>query len=279
MQDGRKATTRALRTAVVVLSVWGLAGVRVVAEPPQPGPPIPLSPEANEFLRAAILMLAPQSSVDEDDWGRTKRVQSGLNVRLDGIELRTSRRWKQVNHGEWNRVEVVLENPEQQFDLQIAVVPQANAAVTVYRLDARARVRLKGRQQRWSHGVKLYSASGEGIADLAMTADLELQRQVVQSDGSSRLRILPHVKSASVQLIGFQLRRVGHAKGALVRELGRSFQSIAKRLVARESNKLAAKLNKKIQKKPERFEIPLGVFGLLAGTSPVQDSNPAGNNR
>jgi hypothetical protein len=72
--------------------------------------------------------------------------------------------------------------------------------------------------------------------------------------------------------MGFRLLQVGNAKGALVREFGRSLKLIVKRMVARKSNKLTAKINAKIGKQPERFEIPLGIFALLAGsTKPEQE--------
>lgn len=263
-------TVRSIRPAIVctgwlivlACSSPALAFTQPPSAPPQP---IPLSPEATEFLRATILLLAPHTSVDEDDWGRTKRVQSGLNVRLDGLQLRTSRRWKEVRHGTWNRAEVILEDPGEDFDLAVSVLPQNEENVSLHRIRAGARVRVRGRQQRWTNGVKLYSISGEGIAHVVLHADVELRRDVVTTDGANRLRVLPEIRNAHLQLTGFQLRRVGHAKGSLVRESGRAFESIAKRLVSRESDELTAKINEKIRKKPERFEIPLGVFAVLAG--------------
>lgn len=258
------------RWKILVIGLMILSGSWSPALPADPSPtipaePIPLSAEATEFIRATILLLAPKTSVDEDDWGRTRRVQSGLNVRMDGLQLRTSRRWKQVRHGTWKRAEVILENPQEHFELSVEILPQDDDN-SLHRIHARTRVRLRGRQQRWTNGVKIYSVSGEGVADVVLHADVQFRQQVVTSEGDSQLRILPEIKAASMQLNSFQLRRVGHAKGALVREFGRSFESIAKRLVSRRNDKLASKINEKIQKKPDRFEIPLGIFAVLAGT-------------
>jgi hypothetical protein len=257
----------ALQIALLV-ATWGLSLSSLVAAPcetetPRVGEPMALSAEAAEFLRATTLLLVPHSVVDEDDWGQTRRIQSGLNVRLDGVQLRTSRRWKNVKHGEWKRVEVTMLDPAERFELQVEIIPQDDPAASLYRVRAKVRVGIKGRQQRWANGVKLYSISGEAIADVAVSADVELQRKVVGPDGNGRLRVLPSVKSASMRLNGFRLQRVGDAKGAVVREFGRSLSTVASRLVSRKSRTLAAKLNSKIEKKPERFEIPLGIFAVL----------------
>ena len=54
----------------------------------------PMSPQAVQFVRGMALMLLPETYSDDDDWGNQKRIQSGLNVRMDGLRLYTSRRWK-----------------------------------------------------------------------------------------------------------------------------------------------------------------------------------------
>ena len=263
-----KSTVRTIVVvAALMLACWSSLIATVEKQSFPARQPIKLSPEATEFLRATILLLVPHSVVDEDDWGRTKRIQSGLNVRLDGAQLRTSRRWKDANHGKWKWAEITLLDPAERFELQVGIIPQEDATVTVYRVQAKARVQIEGRQQRWVNGVKVYSVSGEAIADVSFSADVDLQRSVVKSEGSGRLRILPSIKSASVRLNGFRLQRVGHSKGAVVREFGRSLNSVARRLVAHQRHEIAAKLNSKIQKEPERFEIPLGVFAVLAGPS------------
>ena len=261
---GKPAVWFTILLAKLVLDLSSLIAASPVPASRPVGEPIALSPEAAEFLRATILMLLPHSVVDEDDWGQTKRIQSGLNVRLDGVQLRTSRRWKDVRHGDWKRVEVTLLNPAEHFELQVEIIPQEDSSVSLYRVLARFRVGIKGRQQRWTNGVKLYSLSGEGIADLAIYSEVELKRKVVSPDGNGRLRVLPTIKSASIRLNGFRLQRVGGASGTVIREFGRSLRTIASRLVSRKSRKLAGKLNSKIQKKPERFEIPLGMFAVLA---------------
>lgn len=229
--------------------------------------PVALSEEANEFLRGMLLLLIPEEYVDEDNWGRQRRIQSGLNIKLDEDKFHTSRRWKLVNHGLWKRTELRLHQPEEKFQLRIEFLPQSDGDVSRYRLHATARVRIHGRQQRWANGVKLYSASGDATADVTLKSDVTLQRSLVDREGTKRLRILPQVDSLVFVVNGFRLQRVGHAKGAAIREFGRSLRSIINRLISHKNPGMVRKINQKIQKKPERFEIPLGILSLLVSQS------------
>ena len=128
MSVRRQALRRGFLFAVLTLSHLSQNVAVAVDDHSPAGEPVAISPETTEFLRATILLLVPRSIVDEDGWGQTKRVQSGLNVRLDGLQLRTSRRWKDVKHGKWNRVKVTLPDPAERFDLSVAVIPQDDAA-------------------------------------------------------------------------------------------------------------------------------------------------------
>ena len=84
----------------------------------------PFTPEATQFVKGMVLLLLPQTYTDDDDWGRQKKIQSGLNVDLDGLKVKTSRRWKDVNHGTWQRVDATLVDPREHFDLKIVILPK-----------------------------------------------------------------------------------------------------------------------------------------------------------
>lgn len=119
--------------------------------------------------------------------------------------------------------------------------------------------------------MKLYSISGDKIADVVLSKHIKLPRNVIAWVGSSRLRILPFFHAASIRLMGFRLLQVGNTKRALVTEFGRSLKLIVQCMVARTSSKLTAKINAKIRKKAERFEIPPRIFALLAGLTETEE--------
>lgn len=227
----------------------------------------PFTPEATLFVKGMVILLLPETYTDDDDWGRQKKIQSGLNVDVDGLKVRTSRRWKNVNHGTWQRVDATLVDPRQHFDLAISILPKQERGISRYRIRAKVRIRANARQQQWSYGAKLYSVSADVVTDVSVTADIQFRSQLVKTDGESKLRVLPHIETMTAKLESFSLRRLSHAKGAFVREFGKVVEAMVKQAIDRKNRKLAAKTNSKIQKKPERFEVPAGILGIFGATT------------
>ncbi len=231
---------------------------------------IPMSPEAVQFIKGMALMLLPETYSDDDDWGNQKRVQSGLNVKMKGLKIDTSRRWKEVNHGTWQRVDATLVDPQKHFQLAIALLPKIDRGVPRYRVTARLRLRATGRQQRWNYGARLYSVSADVVADVAFAADLQFRSDLLRTDDGNKLRVLPHLGTATARLEGFSLRSVGHAKGGAVREFGNLVEGLLQSAVKKKSQKLPTKINAKVQKKPEKFEIPAGILAMFGETPSVE---------
>lgn len=227
----------------------------------------PFTPAATQFVKGMVVLLLPQTYTDDDDWGRQKKVQSGLNVDLHGLKLKTSRRWKDVNHGTWQRVDATLVDPQQHFDLAIVILPQQERGISRYRVTAKVRIRATVRQQQWSYGAKLYSVSADALADVRVTAELQFRSQLIKSAGESKLRVLPFIETLNARLESFSLRRISHAKGALVREFGRAVKGLLQRGIEKKNANLAQKTNSRIQKKPERFEVPAGILGVFGATT------------
>jgi hypothetical protein len=222
-----------------------------------------LPPHAIQFVKGMAILLLPESFEDDDDWGRTKRIQSGLNVKVKGLKVHTSRRWKDARHGTWRRVTAVLVNPEEFFQLDISLLPQKKEGMPRYRIRASTRLKVHGQQQQWNLGHKLYSISAVAEADLTFVADVQFHSQLVKAEEGGKLRVLPQVETAIVRLTGFRLRRISHAKGGGVRLFGESIQSIIEHRVRKESEKLAGRINRKVEEKPERFEIPAGFLAVF----------------
>ncbi|MCR9198181.1 MAG: hypothetical protein NXI04_06030 [Planctomycetaceae bacterium] len=230
----------------------------------------PFTHEATQFVKGMVLLLLPQTYTDDDDWGRQKKVQSGLNVDLDGLKVKTSRRWKDVNHGTWQRVDATLVDPQEHFDLKIVILPKQERGISRYRITASVRVRATVRQQQWSYGAKLYSVSADAVADVRVVAELQFRSQLIKTERDSKLRVLPFIETLHARLDSFSLRRVSHAKGALVREFGQAVKGLLQRGIERKNAKLAQKTNGRIQKKPERFEVPAGILGVFGATTEAE---------
>ncbi len=254
---------RLLLFPVVAVTTIGFAVSSAQDIPVGPVEETLLPPPAIQLLKGMAILLLPESFEDDDDWGKTKRVQSGLNVTLDGLKVHTSRRWKDARHGTWRRVTAVLVNPKDFFQLQISLLPRKSKGVPRYRVRASTRLNITAQQQQWNLGLKLYSISAVAEADLTFVADVQFRNQLVKTDEGGKLRVLPQVETANVRLTGFRLRRISHAKGGGVRLFGESIQNIIEHRVRKESEKLAGKINRKVERKPERFEIPAGILAVF----------------
>lgn len=224
-----------------------------------------LSPDANNFMRGIALLLIPSEFDDDDGWGDKTRIQSGLDLRFDDGQLRTNRRWKHVNHGNWRRASGKLVDPAERFLFHAAQLPDPERGTKRYEVNVSARIRATGQQQQWSHGVMLWSVSAEAVADVDLHVVLDAKSQVLQTDQGTRLRCLPKVTEAQVLLTDYSLRRISRLKGKPVQEFGDLFEKLVRRRVSRENDKLATRINAALQKKPDRLEIPYDIadwFGL-----------------
>ncbi|MEP3481475.1 MAG: hypothetical protein ABJZ55_19695 [Fuerstiella sp.] len=228
-----------------------------------------LTPAATEFIKGLALILLPPTFTDDDDWGNTKRIQSGLNMKLDGFELKTSRRWKDVKHGLWRRVDATLIDPLKFFDLQIWLLPKTNDNQPRYRISAHLRIAITVRQQQWNRGLKVYSVSSDILTDVSVDTVIDFRSKLVNIESKQRLQILPHIQTANVSIDRFLIRRISHAKGGAVKEFGSLFEGLVRKVVEKKSQKLPQKINSKIEKKADRFQFSgtmLNVFGIKAKT-------------
>ena len=242
----------------------------------------PLPAPTIQLIRGMALTLIPRTYIDEDDWGAEKRIQSGLNVKMDKLKLRTSRRWKNVNHGIWRRVEAHLSEPETHFHLAVSTIPQQEDGTARYLINSSMRLQLNARQQHWNLGVKLYSISADAVADVSLAATVSFQSELRKTDDGTRLRIVPAVESTNLQLTRFRLQRISHTKGSVAREFGNTFESLIKRAVRKKGRRLPSRINAKIAKKSERFEVPAGLLALFAadnGSIDLDSGDPDGPSR
>lgn len=226
-----------------------------------------LPEEGQQFIRSVALILLPQKFDDEDGWGDEKRIQSGLNVDFDGGKLKTSRRWNMVNHGTWLRGSGELVDPVNTFTLRAIQLPDPDEATQRYEIHTSAKLQVNGRQQQWNYGVMLWSISADAVVDLSLHAVLDVKSEVVTTDKGARLRFVPSVTQATAKMENFRLQRISHLKGTVVQAHGEVIEELIQMRLRRENKDLPARVNKAIQKKADRLEIPFDIGGWF-GVSP-----------
>ena len=218
-----------------------------------------LSPDVINFIRGIALLLIPLEFDDDNGWGDKTKIQSGLNLQFDDGQIKTNRRWKYVNHGNWMRVSGKLVDPADRFLLHAALLPDPEPGTKRYEVNVSGRIQATGQQQQWSHGVMLWSVSAEAVADVELHLVLDAKSQVVKTGKGTRLRFLPKVTEAQARLTDYSLRRISRLKGKPVQEFGDLFQTIVRRRVNRENEKLATRINAELEQKPDRLEIPFDI--------------------
>ena len=226
-----------------------------------------LPEQGQQFIRSVALILLPQKFDDEDGWGDEKRIQSGLNVDFDGGKLKTSRRWNMVNHGTWLRGSGELVDPANTFTLRAIQLPDPDEETQRYEIHTSAKLQVNGRQQQWNYGVMLWSISADAVVDLSLHAVLDVKSEVVTTDKGARLRFVPTVTQATAKMENFRLQRISHLKGTVVQAHGEVIEELIQMRLRRENKDLPARINKAIQKKADRLEIPFDIGGWF-GVSP-----------
>ena len=240
---------------------------------------IPLDDNANNFFRGLILLLLPDTFEDSDDWGSQRRIQSGLNVDISRGKLSTSRRWKNVNHGSWSQLTAQLHDPANTFSLSITRLPDnnrtstsdvlsldpeltntraaPNANITRFAVTCDASINATGRHQQWSYGLMLWSISTDVDLRFHFDTTVRIQRTTRVEDGRILLALNPFVEFARVQLMHFRVKRISHVKGSVAREFGSWFSPMVQKAVRKANSSLTDKINRKLQKAQDKFELPV----------------------
>lgn len=244
----------------------GTAATDAATSGPRPVEPhslVPMPADAVRTIRQLAVNLIPEVIESDDEWGRHARIQSGLDVRMEGLELRTKRRWKDVNHGLWKKVALRFEQPEETLQIAVFQMPGAPKDAPDRLLTASARLRVSAQVQQWNLGVMLWSVSAEAVADVSFRTEFRLGHSLIHDDGGLTLQIEPEVRNSAVRLDGFSLRRVSRMKGAMIRETGEFLEPMLRSLLARESQTLDADITRRIDENHEKLRIPLGSIGTL----------------
>lgn len=219
------------------------------------------------LLVQLIMETVPHDYENTKKWGGTKEIVSGLNVKLDGWQVRTKRRRNDVNHGTWKRYHVTLVDPQEFFQLQLLNLREESPGVVAFELLVQARLQTYGRLQEWRRGVRLFSISADAIADVALKLDCRLSSKLDASHLPPDILLRPKVVAAEMRLKRFKLKHVSKADGPIVREFGDGIETLIRKELKKKNEKLVGKINRQIEKNEDELRISLrdmvtsGLFG------------------
>ena len=226
---------------------------------------IELTPLAQKFMRNLALIAIPDQFEDDKKWGSTKRVQSGLSVRLEGGKLRTHRKWKQVKHGRWQKYFVEMVEPEKRFRMQVSNVVKSPDGAYHFDVSCFARLQVQARWQNWQLGVPMLRLTTEATTDVRLDARCELKMDFNYSAFPPSVELKPAVHAADIRVGNLHVRRLGQMKGRVAEEFSGAVKSVLNAEIARRRKDLPRKINKKIAKKQDDLKISLGEWLKFSG--------------
>lgn len=263
--EAKGATMKPLLLGVALWLSSALAWGQEVAAPPLLSPPAAESgaegdgaeDAANRFIAGLVREHLPREYEDTRRWGGTKRVQSGLDVRLDGLQLKTKRRWKEVNHGTWKMYRVWLLDPNEQLELTIANLRRQEDGSVAFDLHAGARLGLLARIAEWRRDVQLFSISAQGEARVRLTVQCQLAMRLDPRKLPPDLVLAPKVHAADLQIDEFHIDRISKVGGDIAEEIGRGMRRALEEKLAEDRTELADKFNRQIAKNQEKLRLSL----------------------
>jgi hypothetical protein len=198
----------------------------------------------------------PREYEDRQRWGRTIEVVSGLDVRRDGLELRTKRRRKKVPHGRWQMYRVELRDPHRDLDIHLKN-PRESERGMVFDLEATARLHTFARHAHWRYGVQLFSVSAEADARVWLRATCEVALQLDPKHLPPDVLVVPRVREAEIRLLELDLQRLSHLRGDLAQEIGRGLRRILNDTLAKRQEELTQRMNQQLEKRQDKFRLSL----------------------
>ncbi len=212
---------------------------------------------AQQLLRNLVLQSMPREYENTKHWGGTKRMWDGLHISLDGLRLKTKRRWKEANHGTWKRYRAWLIDPAETFDIQIqnmVATPEGKTAFDVF-IDARLGV--WGRLSEYQRDVQLLSLSAEARARVRMRISCEVALRLDVTTLPPDVILEPKVVAAELHLADFDLVRISDLDGPLVREFGEELHRVLQAEIADRQVKLVDRINRQIDKNQDDLRLSL----------------------
>lgn len=237
--------------------------------------PVQDSASAREFIRSLAASHIPAHYENMKQWGQKKRVTTGLKVSLDGLRVDSERRVKEVNDGTWKRYRIDRKPGEDSLQLVVERVEQRDDGTLHVDLACRAKLLVSGRVAQWERGVQLMSLGMEGDADVRLAAGCDIKVDLNPLRLPPDVIVRPTVTHAKLELLDFRMRRLGALDGPVARQLGEGLEEVLQDQIAHQNRNLAAKLNRQLNKKPDRLKFSFQDWASRKWESFVPKAAPA----
>jgi hypothetical protein len=222
----------------------------------------PSGPSAEEISQIAARLIAeaiPREYERSEDWGRTKAITMGLRSSGNFFKFDIHRRKSEVKHGVWKKYRVVLVEPEKNLAVRIDNLREIAPGRTALTLSVAAKLHGWARAKVYDRGIHFIALEAEADASIRLSLDAEISLEPIPTTSwLPGVAIRPVITDARLALDDFHLTRISDLRGSVARELGNGLRH----LIVDELTgpKLAAKLNRSIEKRRDRLQFTPDVL-------------------
>ena len=217
-----------------------------------------------QWLATKASKHVPRTISGDDNWGNTQRVWAGVKMRMDGLKLRTHRRFRELEQGRWIKYEVTLPDvpPVIRITEASPITDRATGEQSwnitssiVTPLEFTARI------QRWNLGVRLFSVTINGRARIRLNSSVAVSFRANYGEIPPGLVVVPHVSKAELVMEHFEVDQISKIGGEVAEQWGELMEDLlVERLVKRQNEKLVSNLNRSIEKERDDLKLSLSVW-------------------
>jgi len=213
--------------------------------------------EIDELLTNLVLGHLPHDFQQDKDWGGQAERFDGLKVRRKGLQIRTKRKKKMVNHGSWKKFSASLVDPKNRFSLSVKNMREADEGKVAFDLHCRSDLKIDGRVAKWVKGVQLYSLSLDGKARLKLAVTIELETVMDVTKFPPDLIFRPKATAADLDVEDFRIDRISKIGGEVSQQATRWARSAIDEKIGAEEAKLVDKINADLKKNEKNLRLSL----------------------
>jgi|GEM_PF-2835280 len=217
--------------------------------------------DAGEKIDALITKIVlnniPHEFNEDKDWGAQEPRWNGVNIRREGLKIRTNRKKKMVNHGTWKKYDVSLLKPEDQFSISVKNMREAEDGKMAFDVYIAANLKIDGRQAKWVKGVQLYNVSIDGKTKVNVKATIELRTLMDVTKFPPDLIFRPEATAAEIVIEDFRIDRISKVGGEVAQQITRIARDAIGKRLKNEEEKTVNKLNGEFSKNADNLRLSL----------------------
>lgn len=211
----------------------------------------------DDLLTGLVLEHLPHNFKQDKDWGAQAERFDGLKVRRKGLQIRTKRKKKMVNHGSWQKFNVSLVDPKNRFSVSVKNMREADEGKVAFDLHCRSDLKIDGRIAQWVKGVQLYSLSLDGKARVKLAVTIELETVMDVTKFPPDLIFRPRATAAQLDVEDFRIDRISKIGGEASQQATRWVRRAIDEKIEAEEAKLVEKINADLKKNEKKLRLSL----------------------